>query len=197
MNKYGSEGPANLCWQVPTANFNIPGGLFLLVPTTTIRLCTMSSDPVDTGETGLPPVVFIREATDAQSLSEEWLTIFITKVGVPADCISFTWRRERPTYYWVTIAFHPLDPGVRDARTDEDGFCLVCTMPCIEASSSRAALQTCAKCTPLDLCDRCKIEVRTGIFKCFMCLSDNPDEWSRVKEEDPIEGFRMSLLELW
>ena len=191
MNRYGSEGPAQLY---------IPGGLLLLPPTTAIRLCTgLSGEPVDSGETGLPTNVVINMAADAESLTMEWLHAFVTKVGVPADCISFIWEREGPMKFLVTILFKPLDPKVRYSRTKGNtDLCDVCTLPCIVADNEMDTELNCSECGPSNLCGRCKIELFFGYFKCFICLTDGPDEWSSVKEDQhPAVRFRMTLLEQW
>ena len=191
MNRYGSEGPAQL---------NIPGGLLLIPPTTTIRLCSgLSGEPVDGGETGLPANVLINKATDAESLTIEWLQDFVTKVGVPADCISFTWEKEAPKKFLVRILFKPLDPKVRWSRTKYvTDLCDVCTLPCKVVENDRDAYLNCCECEQICLCSRCKIDLWIGYVKCFRCLTDDPDEWSRVKEDQhPAVRFRMTLLEQW
>ena len=184
MNTYGSEGPARV---------DIPGGIILLPAGTIIQLNSLSGNVV---RCGLPAMVLSEAGDDAESLTVNWLGQFIKEVGVPDDCISFSWARDGSGGYVVSVLFHPLTADRHDELTSPElnDVCWVCAGPCDGASSYSAQEDRCIVCVPFLLCDRCRVKTGSGSFKCYACLSD--EEWAETQVNFPGEQLRMNLLEL-
>ena len=185
MNTYGSEGPARV---------DIPGGNILLPLGTRIQL---SGDVL---RCGLPAAFISEPGDDAESLTLNWVGDFIKEVGVPDDCISFSWARDASGGYMVSVLFHPLTPERHDELTRDDlQVCFVCAGPCDDADKPTwtgvyPRALNCIECNPCFLCDRCKVMTRRRSFTCYACLSD--EEWAEAKVNHPSEELRMNLLEM-
>ena len=172
-------------------------GVLWLLPGSSITLHTLSGD-FDFARCGLPKGVRTQPGDDAISLSENWTVAFMTAVGVPEDCISFSWSCDGFKRYMVHVVFIPLI-SLSDERRDElvpdyDQVCDVCGAPCDDAEDIVFAdgfAQNCIMCRCSYLCDRCKVRVR-GSFKCYFCLTE--EEFVQAQEDYPLESLRLRLL---
>ena len=172
-------------------------GIRLLPTGSSITLHTASGD-FDFSRVGMPNEVKTQKGDDAISLSENWTVAFMTAVGVPEDCISFSWSCDGFKRYMVHVVFIPLI-SLSDERRDElvpdyAQVCHVCGAPCDDPEDIVFAdgyAQNCIVCRRGDLCDRCKVRVR-GSFKCYFCLTE--EEFVQAQEDYPLESLRLRLL---
>ena len=155
-NTYGSEGPARV---------DIPGGNILLPLGTRIQL---SGDIL---RCGLPAAFISEPGDDAESLTLNWVGYFIKEVGVPDDCISFSWTQDDSGGYVVSVIFLRLTPErLEDLTRDFVQVCLVCAGPCDDKDDpvwgfsstheDNPRALNCIKCIPCFLCDRCKAKTK-------------------------------------
>ena len=191
--------------------FSLPKG-------STIKLHTLSGGEIDEG-CGLPKqVICTPRRIDALDLSELFAVAFSRAVQVPDDCISFSWSRDGDQSFQVVVVFIPLSverrfyltirnlspspgggPGVlptlvefATGRTWANAVCQVCASPRSEEEFNNVKAETCSLCTPRWLCYRCKVKVRGGEVKCYLCLTE--EEFVQASEDHPHESLRLKLL---
>ena len=156
-NKWGSEGPCSL---------SRPARLNEVAARVPINIWLVSGSPVIKELHGLPPEITLTEKSDVEVVTLMMARLVSRHLGVPEDCLSFTWRTSYATNgsctgYNVMMVLVALSDTTwerldkeRCALFDEGGppYCFVCLGECDDADypNPRGATRksNCIECEP-------------------------------------------------
>ena len=186
-------------WTVPPLRLHIAEADddVFLPASSQIQLQTLSGGDIDES-CGLPKqVISSEQGGNAISLTRKWKKAFTRTLQVPDDCIFFCWSCNGHKSYQVVVVFIPLSDERRsELLGDVDSPCSICSVCCVSPRRRRGdnirPLQQCSTCNPPYCCDRCKVKVRGGEVKCYLCLTE--EEFVQASEDHPHESLRLKLL---
>ena len=168
---------------------------------------------METSELGIASEWTAHDGEDVDTISTAAAMLISHQMSIPYDCVSLVWSTPRNLLVTVTIVLIPMSEEVRDAyyncplvsQQDWRGsrcavlcervaqpLCQACFYPCHDADLDNTRELNCVECYPCFLCDRCRIIMRNGNPKCYLCLTK--EDYPYIKEFYSDQILRMQLL---
>ena len=140
---------------------------------------------------------------DVDAISTAVAGLISRHMSIPVDCVSLVWSVPRNQLVIVTIVLIPLSEELWDELSEwsheavETPLCQSCFHPCHDADLDNTREANCVECHPCFLCDRCRITMRNGNPKCYLCLSKEDYPFIEEFYSDQIPRMRLLLPDLF